>query len=240
MGSFRALWMRLLGLFSRERSDREFSAELETHVAIHIDTGMNAGLSPEEARRQALIKLGGVEQARQAYRERSGLPWLESLLRDLRYSLRTLVKHKGVTAIAVLSIGLGIGANATIFAIVNRFILRPAPVGNPSTLLSVATLPKGETCCNNFPIPVYKDVRDQAHSFSGMAGYYEMVPASLGGSGEPVRVWGQGVTTNFFEVLELPMVLGRGFASGEDASPLIVLSESLWRRRFGADPQIVG
>ncbi len=103
----------------------------------HIEAGTRAGLSEAEARRQALIRLGGVEQTRQAYRERRGMPWLESLLRDLRYSLRTLAKHKGVTAVAILSIGLGIGANATIFSMVNRFVLRPAPVGDPATLLAL-------------------------------------------------------------------------------------------------------
>ncbi len=237
MRSLRALWIRVT---ASRRASQDFEAELESHVRIHTDEGIRAGLTECEARRQALIKLGGLEQTRQAYRERSGLPWLECLAGDLRFSVRSLRRHQGVAAIAVLSIGLGVGANATIFSIVNRFVLRPAPVGDTSTLLSVSTLPKGETCCNNFPVPVFKDVRDQAHSFSGMAGYYEMVPASIGGNGEPGRVWGQGVTTNFFDVIELPMVLGRGFTTGEDSSPSIVLSETLWRSRFGADPEIVG
>ena len=240
MRKLRAIWMRFVSLFRPRRDDEEFSAELEAHLALHIDAGMRAGLSEAEARRQALIRLGGVEQTRQAYRERRGVPWLESLLRDLRYSLRTLGKHKGVTAVAILSIGLGIGANATIFSMVNRFVLRPAPVGDPATLLVLSTIPKGERCCNHFPLPVYEDVRNQAHSFSSMAAYYELIPASIGGRGEPERVWGQGVTTNFFDVIELPMVLGRGFAAGENTAPLIVLSETLWRGRFGGDPQIVG
>src|SRR5215469_10888148 len=102
MRSLRALWMRLT---RSHRAKQDFEAELDSHVRMHTDDGVRAGLTAHEARRQALIKLGGEEQARQAYRERSGLPWLESLLRDLRYSLRTLLKHKGVTAIAVLSIG---------------------------------------------------------------------------------------------------------------------------------------
>jgi predicted permease len=232
--------MRFAGLFRPARSDEEFSAELEAHLALHIDAGMRAGLSEAEARRQALIRLGGVEQTRQAYRERRGVPWLESLLRDLRYSLRTLAKHKGVTAIAILSIGLGIGANATIFSIVNRFILRPPPLGDPSSLLSIRTFTKADDCCNPFSMPVFEDMRNQADSFSDMAAYYELIPASIGGEGEPERVWGQGVTTNFFDVIKLPMVLGRGFAAGENTAPLIVLSETLWRSRFGADPQIVG
>jgi len=128
MRKFRALWMRLCGLFGARRED-DFAAELESHVAMHTEDGIRAGLSPEEARRQALIRLGGAEQTRQAWRERRTLPWVESLLRDLKYSLRTLGKHRGATAIAVLSIGLGMGANATIFSMVSRFVLRPAPVG---------------------------------------------------------------------------------------------------------------
>src|SRR5579863_5743136 len=240
MRKLRGMWMRFVGLFRPGRDDEEFSAELEAHLALHIEAGTRAGLSEAEARRQALIRLGGVEQARQAYRERRGVPWLESLLRDLRYSLRTLGKHKGVTAVAILSIGLGIGANATIFSMVNRFVLRPAPVGDPGALLALHLQQEGDHCCNNFPKPMYDDVRNEAKSFSGVSGYYELIPASIGGNGDPERVWGQGVTTNFFDVLELPMVLGRGFASGEDSAPLIVLSETLWKSRFGADPQIIG
>lgn len=240
MRKLRAMWMRLLRLRRGKWADDDFSAEMEAHLALDTESGMRSGLSEAEARRQALIRLGGLEQTRQAYRERRGLPWVESALRDLRYSLRALSKHKSVTAIAVLSIALGIGANATIFSIVNRFILRPPPVGDPATLLTLSTVPKGERCCNNFPLPVFEDVRDQAHSFSSMAAYDELIPASIGGSGEPERVWGQGVTTNFFDVLELPMVLGRGFAPGENSTPLIVLSETLWTSRFGRDPQIIG
>src|SRR5579863_2143811 len=139
----RALGVRLLSLAGIRAKDASFEDELESHMAFDIERGLDAGLGEAEARRQALIRLGGAEQARQRYRERSTLPWAESLLRDTRYGLRTLAKHPGVTAIAVLSIALGIGANATIFAMVSRFILRPAPVGDPATLLSLSTTHKG-------------------------------------------------------------------------------------------------
>jgi len=237
MRQLRALGARLFGGRSR-RAD--FDEELESHVAMHTEDGVRAGLSPEEARRQALIRLGGTEQIRQAYRERSGLPALEALSRDLRYAIRAVAKYPIVSAIAILSIGLGIGANATIFSMVSRFLLQPAPVGDPATLLVVSTLHKGDRCCNEFPYPVYKDVRDQNRSFSDMAAYYDLIPASIGGNGDPMRVWGQGVTTNFFDVLELPLVLGRGFAAGEDTAPVIVLGQNLWRQRFNADPTILG
>jgi predicted permease len=237
MRKLRALWFRLLR--GRPGED-EFESELESHVAMHTEDGMRAGLSADEARRQALIRLGGAEQTRQAYRERRGLPWFESLLRDLRYGVRTLAKHPAVTAIAILSIGLGIGANATIFSMVSRFVLRPLPVGDPSTLLTISTTRKGDRCCNHFPNPVFEDVRDQARSFSSMAAYYELIPASISGGGEPQRVWGQGVTTNFFDVIELPMVLGHGFNKSDDSAPVIVLGQNLWRQRFNGDASILG
>jgi predicted permease len=240
MRPLRSLAIRFLGLFRSRPADSDFSAELESNIALHTDDLIRAGLTPAEARRQALIRLGGAEQTRQAHREHRTIPWLESMLRDLGYALRTLAKHPAATAIAILSIGLGIGANATIFSIVNRFVLRPPPMGDPSTLLAIHTTHDGDECCNQFPYPVYADLRDQAQSFSGVAAYDELIPASISGSGEPDRVWGQAVTSNFFSVTELPMVLGRGFASGEENAQDIVLGADLWRRRFNADPNIAG
>jgi len=240
MRKLRALWIRLRGMIGTRNNDEDFAAELESHIAMHIDDGIRTGLSPEEARRQALIALGGAEQTRQAYRERRMLPWLETLTRDFTYSIRRLGKQPGATAVAVLSIGLGIGANATIFSMVSRFLLRPAPMGDPTTLMTLHTTHEGNPCCNNFPYPVYIDLRDQAKSFYGVAAYFELIPASIGGSGEPERVWGQGVTSNFFDVTELPMVLGRGFIDGQEGAPEIVLGEALWQRRFNADKSIIG
>ena len=240
MRKLRALTMRLIGMTRTGQHDADFAAELESHLAFHVEDGIHAGLTPEEARRQALIRLGGVEQTRQTYRERASLPWLESLARDLKYGLRTLSKHPGATVIALLSIGLGIGANATIFSMVSRFVLRPAPMGDPTTLLALHTTHDGDQCCNNFPYPVYTDLRDQSQSFSGVAAYYELIPASIGSGGEPERVWGQGVTGNFFQVTELPMVMGRGFISGQESAREIVLGAGLWQRRFNGDKAIIG
>ena len=120
MRKLRALWMRFKGMLHPGRGDHEFSAELESHIAMHVDDGVRSGLSPAEARRSAMLRLGGTEQVRQAQRERHGLPGLENVARDLRYALHTLAKHPAVTTIAVLSIALGIGANATIFSMVSR------------------------------------------------------------------------------------------------------------------------
>lgn len=232
-----AMWRRLWGgAAARE----EFEAELEGHIEMHIEDAMRRGLSREEARHEALIKLGGAEQTRQAVRERATLPWVETLARDMRTSLRALRKHPVATGAAILSLGLGVGANATIFSMVSRFVLRPAPVGEPATLLALHTVQRGDRCCNSFSLPMLNDLRGQAQSFSGFAAYYDLLPASVGGAGEPERVWGQGVTTNFFDVAEMPMVAGRGFAAGEERAPVVVLGEALWRKRFHADPALVG
>jgi len=146
---------------------------------------------------------------------------------NLTCALRRISKSPGLAAAAVVSIGLGIAANATIFAMVSRFVLRSAPVGDPSTLMSLHTTHDGEQCCNNFPWPLYIDLRDQAKSFSGVAAYCELVPASISGfdgnsridgKSQPARVWGQAVTSNYFEVAQVGMTLGRGWRAHCSAS----------------------
>jgi predicted permease len=137
-----------------------------------------------------------------------------------------------------VSVGLGIAANATIFSMVSRFVLSPAPVGDPNTLVALHTTTRGE-CCNHFSWPLFSDLREQAKSFSGVSAYHDLLPASIGGHGEPERVWGQAATSNYFNVAQLGMTLGRGFTSEEERVPVIVLGHRLWQRRFGGDPSIV-
>jgi predicted permease len=157
---------------------------------------------------------------------------------DLTYAFRRLSKSPGFAAAAVVSIGLGIAANSTIFSMVSRFVLRPPPVGNPQALFALHTTHRGDV--NHFTWPLFADLRDQAKSFSGVAAYYELIPASISGKGDPERVWGQSATSNFFDVLHLKMTLGRGFLKSEEQLPVVVLGYDLWRRRFGADTGIAG
>ena len=165
---------------------------------------------------------------------------MKILQQDFAYTFRRLSRSRGYAVAVVVSIGLGIAANATIFSMISRFVLKPPPVGDPSSLLDLRTTHDGDQCCNAFPEPVFKDVRDQAHSFSGVAAYNELVPASISGRGEPERVWGQAATANFFDVLQMPMLVGRGFTHDEDDKQVIVLSRRLWQRRFASDRAIVG
>jgi predicted permease len=165
---------------------------------------------------------------------------MAALRRDLSYAFRRLSRSPGLAFAAIISIGLGIAGNATIFSVVSTFLLRPVPVGDPSTLMGLYTAQSGSCCGNNVSWLLYADVRDQTKSFSGLAAYYPMMPASIGGYGEPERVWGELATANFFQVAQVPMTLGRGFARDEERASVLVLSYRLWQRRFGADAAIVG
>jgi predicted permease len=237
-------WSRLRslvkGIFRRSRMEREMDAELRFHLQAYAEDLMRNGVTREEAARRAQLEFGGVERVKEEGREARGIHFFDTLLHDLRYSSRTLRKNPGFAAIVVLTVALGIAANSTIFSMVSRFVLRPAPVGDPATLLSLHTTHDGEVCCNSFSWPIFSDVRDQARSFSGVAAFYELVPASIAGNGEPQRVWGQSTTANYFDVTELHMAAGRGFTSEEEHLPVVVLSYSLWQSRFGGDPAIAG
>ena len=127
MRFLRAWCTRLLGVFATARSERELADEVEAHLQLHVDDHVRAGMSVEEARRRAVLALGGIEQTKEQYRDRRGLPFLESWLRDVRYGVRTLLKSPGFALAGVIILGLGIGANAAIFTLVNAVVLRPLP-----------------------------------------------------------------------------------------------------------------
>ena len=185
---------RILSLFRnllrKHMAEQALDDELLSSVEILAEEKMKDGLSHSVALRQALIELGGVEQVKEEVRVIRIGSSLENFTRDLRLAFRTLAKAPTFTGVAILTLALGVGANATIFAMVSRFVLRTAPVGNPQTLLSLHTTDHNE-CCNNFSWPLYTDVRDNAKSFSGVAGFYELLPASISGKGDPERLWGQ-------------------------------------------------
>jgi predicted permease len=235
-----ALWRRLRGIFDAGRFEREFAAELQSHLQMHIEDNLLAGMNPQEARRQALIRLGGIEQTRQAYREQQRLPWVESLYQDIRFGLRMLRKSPVFTVIAVITLALGIGANTAIFSIVNGVLLNPLPFPHPEQLV-ILHASRTNFEFGSVSYPNFQDWQKSNHTFSSMAlsdGYY----FSLTGTGVAEQLNGQYMTSDFFETLGVKPMLGRTFTQAEEqpsAEPVVLISEGLWKRKFGASSDVL-
>ena len=234
MHTLRALFHRLAGLFGRQRrEEREFAAELEANLQLHVEDNQRRGLPPAEARRQALVALGGIEQVREDHRERRSLPMLETLIQDMRFSLRMLRRNPGFALLAVLTLALGIGANTAIFSIINGVLLRPLPFAAPGRLMAThSEYPKGP----------FVFLRDHSRTME-FAANSEGTEFNLTGLDSPERLNGCSVSANWFDVLGVHAQMGRTFREGEDQpgkDGVVVLSYSLWRRRFAGDPAIVG
>ena len=244
MRTLRAFAIRLRGLFRAKPSAADFAAEIESHVALHTEDGIRAGLTPVEARRQALIRLGGAEQARQAHRERRTLPWLEDLLHDLRYGLRMMARNPSFTAVAVLTLAIGIGATTTAFTWINAVMLQPlGGVAQPDRLVTLESVtPNGEFVPSSYPD--FIDFRSRLKLLDGIA-VTHITALSVGKEDHAERVWGELVSGNFFDVLGIKPEAGRLFPPAEFADapgkfPIVVISDRYWRSHYGADPSIIG
>lgn len=243
MYKLRALWSRLCAIPFRRRAERDFHIELEGNLQMHIDEGVRAGLSPSEARRQALIKLGGMEQTKIAYRERRGLPWLETLCQDVSFGLRILWKKPGYTAIAVLTLALGIGATTAIFSVVKAVLLASLPYKNADRIVAVWTLnpARGDKPLPSSPgdFAVWKQ---KSGVFEDLAPSYDD-EETLTGQGAPQFLVGYAVSANYFRILGVEPKIGRLYTDQEDSPGgpnVAILSDHLWRTTFHEDPNIVG
>jgi predicted permease len=230
--------MKALG--NKQARNAEIDEELEAFLGESVSDKMRSGMSLKDAERAARAEVGSASVVKHKVWNAGWEAVVERLWSDLRYTLRRLVRMPGLVAVVMLSIGLGVAANATIFSIVSKFLLQSPPVGEPARLTELMRASAPGQCCNYLPLPVLNDVRAQAQSFSDVAGYFDVLPAAIGGGGQPEREWGQAATVNYFDVLAARMAAGRGFTAGEDKAPMIVLGYRLWQRKFGGDANVVG
>jgi predicted permease len=223
----------------RTAVEQALDDELQSAVELLTGEKVKEGLSHPEARRQAMMELGGVEQLKEEVRAIRAGRLLEDVAQDLRFAFRTMARSPGLTAAIITSVALGIAANATVFSVANGLLWGVLPVKDPGRMVMFS---EG----SSFSYPDYLDYQEQTTDVfeGGIAAHFPLIPASLGGVGQPERVWGQVVSGNYFSVLGVNMVLGRPVLPGEDRltgrDHVVVLSHSLWQRRFGADPGILG
>jgi putative ABC transport system permease protein len=223
--------------------DRELDREVRFHIEMETEKYIRQGMTPEQARTLAMRNFGPMEKHKEEAREARGVTWLDELLQDLRYGVRTLRKNPGFTAIAVLTLGLGIGANTAIFSVINGVLLKPLPYENGSRLLLVQqSQPQATQPALGVSIKELYDYRAQLASFDGLVEFHQM-SFDLLRRGEPDRVATGVVSANFFDVLGIKPVVGRTFVDRDDdpgADAVLVLGNSYWRTKFGEDPNIVG
>jgi predicted permease len=239
----RILLQRVRGMFFKGRLDRDLEDEIRSHLAMQAEENMRQGMTAQEARYAALRQFGGVEQLKETYRGRRGLPPVETTLQDLRYSARVLRKNPGFTAVVVLTLALGIGLNTAIFSVVNAVLLRPLPYQDPE---GIVTLWQRNTQSGAEREPVspanFLDYRARNRVFEQVSA---LRPYGLDytGGGEPETFHAWLVTAGFFDILGARALHGRTFLPGEyepGNEQVVVLGHGLWRRRFGADPGIIG
>jgi putative ABC transport system permease protein len=252
MRRMRAWFIRIAGIFGKSRRDRELAAELESHLQLHIDDNLRAGMTPQEARRRAIIKLGGIESTKESYRDRRSIPVIETLLQDMRFGLRMLRRNPGFTLTVVLTLALGIGANVTMFSVVDSLLFRmPAQVRSPEQIVNVELMVKPAA---NDPFGSEDRPNVAFHNFPGYLNLAQNVrtldlaaetsarPIDFGRGADAREIYVSYVSHTYFWMLGVQMAIGRPFTPEEDnpvgGIPVVVLGYDFWRD-LGADAQIL-
>ena len=241
MKRLRAWFSRIAGLALREQRERALKAEIDSHIAMHVEDKMRAGLTAEQARRDAILHLGGLESTRQAYRDRSTLPIVEALFRDVRFALRQLRKNGGFAFTAILMLALGICANVAIFSFVDAVLMKPLPYRNPTRLVG---LYESNALGSQYHLsyPDYLDWKNLNRVFESLD-VYEVDGFILNSPTGAERAEGVRVSDGFFRTLGVSPFLGRDFRPGEDlasAPDTVLLSYAAWQRRYGGRADVIG
>lgn len=244
MMRFRELFRRAVNTLTGRRQDKRLRSEISEHIALLTKDNIRAGMPPDEARRQAMLKFGAVEGIKGAYCDQESIPSAETILRDVRYSFRVLRKTPAFTGAALVILALGIGASTAIFSVAYALLLRPLPYPDPSGLVAVSMeTPTFKTTAGfGVALPDVAFWRQRNHLFQSVAAYV-VSDMTLAWSHETARVRVASVTANFLGTLGLEPRLGRDFSIGDDGNQpatAVLITDALWRERFNADPGAVG
>jgi putative ABC transport system permease protein len=226
---------RLFSSFRNSQLDRDLDAEMSSHLELAAEENLRRGLSPAEARRQAILRFGGSQQAKEQHREARSLPFIETLFQDLRFAFRTLRKAPGFTAVSVLTLALGIGATTAIFSVVYGILLRPLPFSEPNRIMAIYEVNNWGNW-SHLADPNFDDFRDQNHSFEAMA-KYSSYAVSVSGALQPTRTEIAPVTPGFFKVFRVQPILGRDFNPDDNkkgAAPVALASYGYWKQYLGS------
>ena len=235
--------LRLRSLFRRRQVDRELDEELRDHIARKTEEYVAKGMLPQEARRAALVEMGGVERCKEQCRDTRRVDWIQELIQDLRYGLRMLAKSPGFSAIVIGILAIGIGANTAIFSVVYAVLLKPLPFQHPGELVFLSEAKPQSGISSAFAsYDNFTEIRAQNHVFSELAGVttHEL---TFTGHGEPAPVDTAGITPELFSLLGTKPLLGRLFIADDGkqgAAPVVILGETVWRDRFNADLNVIG
>src|SRR6185437_6997911 len=230
----RRLFIRFRSSFSHARQDQELDTEIASHIDFATEENIRRGMSPEEARRQALVRFGGVEQAKQKHREARGLPALEILWQDLRYAARTLRRDRSFAVISILILALGIGTTTAMFSIIRAVLLKPLAYQDPGRVVLLA---KGIT-------PVrFDEMKAASRSYTSLGAFSGLENFTFSGMGEPEILKGARVSANFLQILGVGPLYGRNFLAQEDkpgAPAVAMISAEFWQKRFNRDRGAIG
>ena len=238
------MWKRLRALLRHGELDRGLNAEVRFHIEMETEKNIKQGMSREDARLKALRSFGPMEKHKEETRDARGVSVVETLIADVRYGARALFKHPGYALLAILTLGLGIGANTAIFSVINGVLLKPLPYEHGDRLVIVQqSRPLSGQPQVGVAIAEYFDYRERAKDvFDGLVEYHQM-NFDLINRGEPDRVNTGVVSHDFFDLLGITPILGRSFVASDDvrdAEAVLILSHTYWRTKFGSDPNIIG
>jgi putative ABC transport system permease protein len=247
MGQLRSLLIRIGNLFRKRRRERELAEELESHLQMHIQDNVRSGMTPEEARRQAVIRLGGVEHVKEGCRDTWGVRIINELAQDLRYGLRQLRRNPGFTIVAVLTLALGIGGTTAIFSVLYDGLLNPLPYKDSDRLAVLVMhdprVPRRVGRWAYGTTDEFREFQELNRVFDQVIGSLPARSLLLTGRDAPANWWGTPVTPNTFQVLGMAPLIGRTFTSEDSkpgAPPVVLLGYRAWQHEFGGDPGIVG